>query len=452
MGVEESIGLAIRRALELGAQEAEAYACRVKRTMVSFNSKVRIPTVSISSGIAVRLVLDKRVGFYAVSSLDRDEVLRAAELAYKVARVSPRNERWVSLPERLGETAVEGTFDRETAEFEPEGAVEVASSLIERVKSRSEKVDVSEGLLACGTGEVAVGNSYGDLVKGLGTGAMYWLTVKAEEAGAMGSAGASDSCRRLGGLDFAKVDETVKRALDFLHPVGMETARVPVVIHGEVFSGILSVMFSRTLAADSVQEGRSPWIGKVGTAVADERVTLVDDGALPGGIGTLAFDDEGTPVKRSPLIEKGVLKGYLYDNYRARIEGKSSTGNAVKPNLQTQPLPMPHNLVLGKGDASLEELIREAKRGLYVVETIGHWLSNPIACLLNATVTHGYLIENGELTKPVTGVTISGNFAEILKTGIALYENTLHKSGWFMPPIGYYSPSVFISQLTVSGK
>ncbi|UCE44065.1 MAG: TldD/PmbA family protein, partial [Candidatus Bathyarchaeota archaeon] len=117
-----------------------------------------------------------------------------------------------------------------------------------------------------------------------------------------------------------------------------------------------------------------------------------------------------------------------------------------RPSYWMNPQPSPSNLILKPGETSPEEIIQETRKGIYIEETIGEWLSNPVSGNLNATVTHGYLIENGELAKPVKGVVISGNFYEILKDGIAIIGNDLRNSGQ------NYSPTVKLSQLTVAGK
>lgn len=110
------------------------------------------------------------------------------------------------------------------------------------------------------------------------------------------------------------------------------------------------------------------------------------------------------------------------------------------------PQPLPNNLILNPGKASSEEMIQETKKGIYIEETIGEWLSNPVSGNLNATVTHGYLVENGELAEPIKGVVISGNFYEVLRNGIEMIGNDLRNREQF------YSPTVKLTQLTIAGE
>jgi PmbA protein len=106
---------------------------------------------------------------------------------------------------------------------------------------------------------------------------------------------------------------------------------------------------------------------------------------------------------------------------------------------------------LQSGKTKLEEIIQETKEGLYVDQTIGEWLSNPVSGNLNATVTHGFLIENGKETQPVSGVIIAGNFHELLMSGVEMIGNDVRNSIG-TTGMGVYSPTVKFAQLTIAGK
>lgn len=93
---------------------------------------------------------------------------------------------------------------------------------------------------------------------------------------------------------------------------------------------LFSVIFTSGISALNVQENRSVYKGKLGTQVAKESVSIVDDGTLPEGIGTSKFDDEGVPKQKTSIIEKGTLTNILYDNYTAKHEKRGSTGNASR--------------------------------------------------------------------------------------------------------------------------
>lgn len=197
------------------------------------------------------------------------------------------------------------------------------------------------------------------------------------------------------------------------------------------------------MSAESVQKRRSPWADKIGSKIASDDLTLTDEGLMAGGIGTREFDDEGVPQRRVWLIEEGVLKGYLYDTFTANKDHVESTGNASR-SYGHAPRPEPNNVVLASGTTCLDEIIEDTKHGLYLEELIGLWLSNPVSGYLSATAANAMLIEAGELTRPVKGVLISGNFFEILKGGIDVIGKDVDHAG------SSYSPTVRVDAMSVT--
>ncbi len=438
---------AVQAALRAGASEAEAYVVEGVSAETIFTDKVESFRISASTGLGIRAIVGKKLGMMGTSSLEPDDVVRAAEEAVKIARASSEDEEWHSLPERYGRTEVGGLYDEETAALEPETIMDYILRAIEAVKSAGPNVSPSRGLLRAGRSVVAICNSYGQEAVREGTSAIVWVRASAREAGRKATGSESACARALSAIDFERLgSEAGRRALDFLRAKKLPTGKMDVVIRGMVMGGMLSTMFGRTLTADAVQEKRSPWAGKVGQEVASEALTLVDDGAMPGGFRSRPFDDEGIKTGRTVLVERGVLKGFLYDDYRAKREGVSSTGNAWRPHYRSRPSPAPNCLVLQPGDWRLEELLADTSGGLYVVETIGEWLSDPIRGFLNATVTHGYLIEDGELGQPVSGITISCDFFQAMRGPMDALGRELECH------MGIYAPAVRIRGMSISGK
>jgi PmbA protein len=260
----------------------------------------------------------------------------------------------------------------------------------------------------------------------------------------MGLTGESSVVRNWKEIDFQNLFSSASdSALKIMDAKSIASEKMPIVFKNKIFARILSIMFSGTLCADAIQNKRSPWIGRLGEQIASDKINLTDDGLLEAGVGTSEFDDEGTPQQVTPLISKGILKNYLYDSYTANKDKTSSTGNASR-GYTGPPMPRPNNLTLKQTNIKQEELIKDTKRGLYVAEVIGDWLSNPINGNLSVTVVNGFLIERGELTQPVKDVIISGNFFNIVKDGIDLIASDLINSG------SAYAPSVRINTMTVT--
>ena len=127
------------------------------------------------------------------------------------------------------------------------------------------------------------------------------------------------------------------------------------------------------------------------------------------------------------------------------LEKVASTGNARR-QYHTLPFPSLNNLKVEPGTTSLEDMIKDTKKGFLIENTIGQWLSRPSSGELNATVTHGYLIENGELTQPVNNVIIAGNFFDLMQNKLDIIGEDIDNSNFI------YTPSIKVSEMSIAGK
>ena len=437
---------AVRFGENLGADEIEVYTVSVDRKKVTLTGKTWTLYSSYTDGLGVRVIIGKKTGFFANSSLGIRDVKGVVKRAYKIAKLSEPDKEWISLPTKNGKANVKQTFDKEIAEIQPGRLVIDATQMINAVKDCGERLAITIGEVSTEMVENAISNSHNCNICRKGTFASTSISVKAEEAGMKGISSESQQTRNLRELDCHSIAQTAaERASKIICAERVPSGKMPIVLRNKVFASTLRTMFGRTLCADSVQKGRSPWIGKVGECIAPENFNMVDDGLLKAGIKTREFDDDGIPQRRVTLIDHGVLQGFLYDTYTANKDGRESTGNSSR-DYRSLPAPSPNNLILQPGGVKSGELINDIKRGLYLFEMIGIWLSNPISGDLSATATNAFLIEDGELTKPVKGVIISGNFFDILRNRVDLVADDVRNLG------STYSPSVRVSEMTVTGE
>lgn len=444
---------AVRLAERNGAEEAEAFVYGEKRMSITFHEKLEAFKTSNSVGVGIRVAIGRKVGFSSASTLSKQELKKIVKISIAKARATQEDPYWKGLPEKSGRSTVKDVYDNRISRITHSNIMEAVKLVMDTVKDQNRDLELSRGNLHVVSNEKAIVNSYGISAKSRGTLASFYLNVTVEKAGKKGSSWELESSRFWKGIDFEKLAvSTSRRAIDMLNASPIPSGKTNVVFGNKVFANLLTIMFGNTLTAYAVQEGRSPWSGKVGNVIASESFSLIDDGSMPDGMGTRKYDDEGIPQQTTVLVDKGVLRSYLYDTYTAKRDDVISTGNAfrsigfsAKP-FSNIPRPAPTNLILKGSKSSEEELIREAKNGVYVVSTIGEWLSNPISGQLSVTVTNAYKIEKGELTKPVKGIIISGNFFDTIKEKIVLIaKNVAHSSL-------AYSPSVLVKDLVVAGK
>jgi len=252
-------------------------------------------------------------------------------------------------------------------------------------------------------------------------------------------------------------DDALRQALAKLEAVPAPAGEMPVVL-GPGWPGVLlHEAVGHGLEGDFNRKKTSVFSGFMGKQVAAKGVTVVDDGTFEGRRGSLTIDDEGTPTGRTTLIEDGILVGYLQDRLNARLMGVKPTGNGRRQSYAHAPMPRMTNTFMLAGNATVNELIAEAKTGIYAVNFGGGSVDITSGKFV-FSASEAYKIENGKIGAPVKGVTLIGSGAETMKriagigNDLELDEGigTCGKSGQHVP-VGVGQPSLLISRMTVGG-
>jgi PmbA protein len=209
--------------------------------------------------------------------------------------------------------------------------------------------------------------------------------------------------------DPASVGRTAAaRAVRRLGSRKISTTEVPVIFDPENAASLIRAL-AGAASGPSLYRRASFLLDRLGTTIAAPRVTVVDDGLIPGALGSRPFDGEGLATRRTVLVREGVLESYLLDSYSARKLGLTSTHHAVRDGSGVTVATT--NLMLLAGPSTPAELIASVKRGLYVTELIGFGVNAVTGDYSRGAV--GLWIENGELTHPVEEVTVAGNLLEM---------------------------------------
>lgn len=254
---------------------------------------------------------------------------------------------------------------------------------------------------------------------------------------------------------FAK--EAVRQALVNLEAVDAPAGQLPVVL-GPGWPGILlHEAVGHGLEGDFNRKGSSAFAGRLGQRVAARGVTVVDDATLADLRGSLSVDDEGTPGQYTPLIEDGILTGYMQDKLNARLMGMQPTGNARRESFAHMPMPRMTNTYMLAGQDDPADIISSVKRGIYAVSFGGGQVDITSGKFV-FSASEAYLIEDGRITAPVKGATLIGNGPEAmgrvsmvghdleLDTGIGVCG----KEGQGVP-VGVGQPTLKLDELTVGG-
>jgi len=251
--------------------------------------------------------------------------------------------------------------------------------------------------------------------------------------------------------------EAARQAILNLDAVDAPAGSMQVVL-GPGWPGILlHEAVGHGLEGDFNRKQVSAFSGRIGQQVASPLVTVVDDGTLPGRRGSLNVDDEGTPTGRTVLIENGILRGYLQDRLNARLMGLPLTGNGRRESYAHIPMPRMTNTFMLSGQSEPEEIIRSVERGLYAVNFGGGQVDITNGKFV-FSASEAYLIEHGQITRPVKGATLIGNGPDAL-TRVSMLGNDLRldegvgtcgKDGQSVP-VGVGLPTLRIDGMTVGG-
>ena len=209
--------------------------------------------------------------------------------------------------------------------------------------------------------------------------------------------------------------EAAKLAVSALKPKPIETKTTTVIFTQFALQDLLTYTLMGMIMADSVQRNQSPFKGKINQHVASENLSVYDDGLLPQGLRTAVFDAEGTPRQRTRVIEKGVLRSFLYDNYTAKKEAKESTGNASRAGYLSTPGINTTNFHIIPHNKTSEQMINEVTDGFIVYYLQGAHSSNPVSGEFSVVATPAWKIKNGEITHSCRGVMLAGNVFELLQ-------------------------------------
>ncbi len=401
------------KALELtqkaGADEAEIFCVKGRSITVDVQRDViDLAKESLVSGIGIRAIVNGAVGFSSTNDVEHIE--EAALLAVKSAKVRGSDPLWSGLPEKKKPAKVGGIFDKKLADIEIESCIDCTSEMIKGAQSVS-SVKPTSGHFVCGSATKLILNSNDVEIEEEDTIVEASVDTITKEA-PLSTASEFDISRKMD-IDFYRIGERASLlAKRSQNGAGTQTRDCAVLLEPLAFADILENTLMASLNADNVQKGRSALIGKMDTAIAADKLSIIDDGTLAGGLGTSACDDEGTPSKRTPVVKKGVLSSFLYDCYTAGKETKESTGNAVRASFTSTPSIGTRNLII---EHPTSDIIAETRDGVIVHTLIGAHTANPISGDFSVEARNSFLVKNGEIASPIKSMMISGNIFEVLK-------------------------------------
>ncbi len=431
------LGDVLKRARERGATAADAFLVEDR----AFSAQVRLGLVDTvkharEQHLSLRVFSGKSAAAASTSDFSRTSVERLVDEAVSLSRITAPDDLG-GLPEAAAlarEIPALDLDDPTGHDISPEDKIELAR----RCEAAALGADPR---FADRRARYAYATSHGFAAEYATSSFSLSASPVATENGHMQRDGWYHVTRKRVNLDTPEEIGLIaaKRAVRRLGARQVKTCEVPVIFDPDMAASLVRHV-AGAVAGPSLYRGASFLVGKLGQQIAATGVTIVDDGTMPGGLGSRPFDGEGLPVLRTVIVDKGVLASYLLDSYSGRKLGMASTHHAARDGsgvtVDTT------NLYLAKGSTDPKALIASVKQGLYVTELIGFGVNGVTGDYSRGAV--GLWIDNGELSYPVEEITIAGNLLEMFQAIEGVGNDLVFRDRTS-------APTLLIGRMTVAG-
>jgi TldD protein len=459
---EQDLQSYLSEALSAGGDYADLYFEYLATSSLSIDeSIVKSAVQGVSLGVGVRVISGERTGYAYSDDLSAEKIRRAARVAACIAKGPSKVEKTGFEESKKRNLYPVLTAPNETSLAERVELVKMADRAARACDHRVFQVQAS---YVDSLRQVLVANSDGVLSFDRQPMARLGVAVLAREGEGTPQRGYAGGGGRVP-LDFFRGEKTpeyfareaTRQAIVQLDAVPAPAGEMTVVL-GPGWPGILlHEAVGHGLEADFNRKKVSAFSDRMGEQVASPLCTVIDDGTIQNRRGSLNVDDEGVPTQQNVLIEKGVLRGYLYDKLSSRLLRSGTTGNGRRESYQHIPMPRMTNTFMLAGESDPADIIRSTPRGLYCA-TFGGGQVDITSGNFVFSASESYLIEDGRITRPVRGATLIGNGPEALKY-VSMVGNDLKldegvgicgKEGQSVP-VGVGIPTLKIDRMTVGG-
>ncbi len=449
----------LKQALKRGGDFAELFLEKTSTcSIVCEDDRIERIITGTDAGVGLRVIFDHKTSYGYCNALSQKGLL---ELASSVSSAVGAKAEPVDI-----QLATKPSSSNLEVRLLPDGVpmsqkVSMVERANQRARSRDQRVRQVKVLYRDYNQKVTVANSKDVFVEDNRIGTIFLVQVVSVQDGITQTGyepvGGSIGFELFDAYSPEQVaDIAANRSLLMLEAREAPMGRMPVVLSSEAGGTMIHEAIGHGLEADLVQQGLSVYADRVGEEMASPLVTVVDDSTLPQKRGSFCFDDEGTPSRRTTLVDKGILKGYLFDRLTGGKGGVQSTGNGRRESYHYKPVPRMTNTFIAPGSSNPGEIIRSTHKGLFV-NKMGGGQVDTVNGNFVFEVSEGYLIVNGQVEDPVRGATLTGNGPDILKqidmvgNDLGFTIGTCGKEGQGVP-VASGQPTLRIPEIVVGGK
>jgi len=431
----ELLKKALKLAESLGASQAEVAGAVGRSLTITFEkNSIKDIEEGFSSHFAVRVYIGKSLGISTATPISEENIENAVKRAISLAKSSPPDENFVSLPSDAKVSEVPGLYDPSFEEVSSEDLINKTWSGMEAARSIDKSIDVSGGTRAS-VAEAFILNSLG-VERSMKHSVLYFgidaqKKVSSEDIGIGYDYSLS---RTLKGLNFEEVG--VKAANKAIRSVGAKKVKSGVytlILDERTTLSTIASIVGHGANAFNILQKTSYYLGKLGSKVTSELISVKDDPLYPYGWRSSPFDSEGYPSIQVEIVKNGILKSYITDSYTANALKIENNGHAMRGDLSDKPRPGLTNVQISPGDYEDEELFKEVKLGIYIYDSS----LSPTGGTTNISslVDQGFLIENGEIKNPVKNTMVGSTVFDLLNSVDAVGKKVINEGGSISPKI-----------------
>ncbi len=434
----------VKQCLKKGADAAEVYLENERNLSIEVrNGEVETVEEATAHGAGFRVFHEGRMAFSSCNDLSENSLENAISSAVEFAKITTADPSHI-LPDDKDVTPVEGLFDPSMDAVPMDKKIAIAKE-VEELALADGRITKSAGArFSDGVGEIFLANSNGLAKSYKESFVGFGVSVVAEKEEQKSSGGESCSRRFFADLkppaEIAKI--AAEKAYSMLDPKMVDTQKTSVIFDPDVAYALLGGILA-AVNGERVLQGASFLAQKMDQEIGAELMSLVDDGTRPKGLSSRPFDGEGVPTQKRVVVEKGVLKGFMYNTIVAKRAGVESTGNASRRGFASLPGIGAHNFYMEAGEIPPEDIIEATPKGLLLKGVTGYGI-NPVNGSFSGGAS-GFWIEKGKIVFPVKGLTIAGSAFDMFGA-IDMVGSDLDLDR------GSASPTFRISEMQIGGR
>lgn len=428
-------------------------------TVMMEESIVKTASENISLGVGVRVIKDDQTGYAYTNDLSYEGMKKAALTA---AAISSSGKGGKSADLRF-KTYNHQVYDMKRPLYKTElgNKLELVREAHNSVKAYDKRIVMARSFLADQIQHITLANSDGLMISDTRPGARL-VAIAIAMDGSNRTTGFESAGGRVG-MNFFKSVKTPKKtgqlaakeAIALLSAVDATAGEQPVVLDAGGSGVMIHEAVGHPFEADGIRKKTSIFWDKLGKQIAKPVVTIYEDPTIPHYRGSLNIDDEGVKTKKTVLVKKGKLVGFIQDKLNAKLMGVKPTGNGRRHSYQYYPIPRMTNTILTVGESDPQDIIKSVKKGFFAKSYQGGNVLD--SGKFTFSVNLGYLIENGNITKPVRNATLIGTNVQILNevsmigNDMDFFLGTCGKEGQGVA-VTAGTPTLKIDKMTVGGR